>query len=144
MHLFRSFIVTYSYFSVLFLVYLSSYYYCVQSFFSVLHSYLVFLSQQIVLENFRPELTDHIQLHSYRSVQHRLDNPSWADPLSISFRPAQVVLCCNHWGTLLTHCYLLIFPPIDKGLHDHQGWLFVCWKALSWVTYLVGLICMTT
>lgn len=99
MHLFsdQALIVTHSYYLLFFIIHYYSY-------------LLVFLSQQIVLENLTPALTDHVQLQSNRSVQRRLDNPARADPLSISYRPAQVVLGCNHWGTLLTHCYLLIVP----------------------------------
>lgn len=78
--------------------------YLLSCFFCVLCLYaLVFLSQQIVLEDLRPVLTDQVQLQSSRSVQHRLESPAQNEGSSTSSRPAQVVLGCGHWETLFVH-----------------------------------------
>lgn len=78
---------------------------------------LVFLSQQVVLEDLRPVLTDQVQLQSSRSVQHRLESPARAEPPSTSSRPAQVVLGCGHWETLFVHLLIPAWTHWSASTH---------------------------
>lgn len=113
-----SFILLHSYFFCTSSIFFSSYDDRFLTFFYELCPYLLFsLSQQIVLEDLRPALTDQVQLSSNRSVQHRLDSPARAEPPSTSFRPTQVVLGCGHWETLFVHSLIPAWTHWSVGFH---------------------------